>query len=336
MSKNNIVFDARWLESGGIGRFCQEIMQSHSIQQADRLEGEISDALSATDPLSISTRFSKGQYFVSPGYNCPLLNKGRAIVTLHDLMHLKFPGYSSLKNSVYYRLLVKRAVRSAPLVFTVSEFSRHEIADWAGIAKEKIVVVPNGVDHDAYHSAVAPMKRSRPYFFYVGNNKPHKNLPRLLDAFSESGLAEHMDLLLSCAPTAELERKVEKLGLSQQAVFLNGVEEHELPSYYKGAQATVVVSLYEGFCLPVLESMAVGTPVITSNVTAMPDTAGDAALLVDPYRVDEITASFRQLYEDRSVYDSLSAQGLKRAATFSWQHSREIWDKALTNVVERS
>jgi glycosyltransferase involved in cell wall biosynthesis len=330
-----LYFDSRWLKSGGIGRFCKEIMQAQSLNGCGLISGELSSALSAIDPIKLSRITLSGSYFVSPGYNCPFFSAGKAVVTLHDLMHLRFPEYSNAKNKLYYNYIVKQTVRNAPAVFTVSDFTRKEISAWANISINKITVVPNGVDHEFYHEAVLPIVRARPYFLYVGNNKSHKNLKRLVSAYASSGLSTEVDLLISCKPTPELSLLIAELDMTERVVFLCGVEESDLPSYYKGAVATVVVSLYEGFCLPILESMAVGTPVITSNVTAMPETAGGAAFLVDPYDINSIRDGLVDIWQQKLVRINLVELGLKRAQMFSWERSREIWDDALIPILEK-
>ncbi|MGO3346229.1 MAG: glycosyltransferase family 4 protein [Marinomonas sp.] len=330
-----IVFDGRW-DRGGIGRFSREVRDSNTICVLTKIEGALSQALSVKDLFSLSKITLRGDYFISPGYNCPLFSAGRAIVTIHDLMHLKFSAYLGIKNKLYYELIVKRTVRSAPLVFTVSEFTRQEISEWADVPLEKIAVVPNGVDHEFYHMAVEPMVRNRPYFFYVGNNKSHKNLHRLIQSFALSGISKDMDLLLSCGVTSELSQLVIELGLSNVVVFLDGIEEALLPGYYKGAIATVVASLYEGFCLPILESMAVGTPVITSNITAMPETAGGAAILVDPYDIQSIQQALRTIWQNDTLRSELVEKGLLRAQEFSWSRSRALWDNALAPILEKT
>jgi glycosyltransferase involved in cell wall biosynthesis len=331
-----IEFDYRWFGNGGIGRFCEEIGKSNCVKKFNFLNGSLSEALSSKDLFLLSKITLGGSCFISPGYNCPFFSAGRAIVTIHDLMHLKFPEYSSLKNKIYYEFIVKRTIRSAPLVFTVSEFTRQEISEWADVPLEKISVVPNGVDHEFYHMAVEPMVRNRPYFLYVGNNKSHKNLQRLIQSFAMSGLSKEVDLLLSCGTTPELSRLVVELGIADAVVFLDGIEESLLPRYYKGAIATVVASLYEGFCLPILESMAVGTPVITSNITAMSETAGGAALLVDPYDVNSIQQALRTIWQSDSLRSGLVEKGLLRAQEFSWDRSRALWDNALAPILEKT
>lgn len=336
LGKSGVVFyDSRWLDSGGIGRFCKEIMASKVTADTKKIEGSLSQALSVKDLFLSSFITVNGAYFISPGYNAPLFPCSKAIITVHDLMHLYFSEYQSIKNKLYYDIIVKRTVTSAPLVFTVSDFTRQEISRWAKIPIDKIIVVPNGVDHEFYHEAVLPIVRDRPYFLYVGNNKSHKNLKRLVGAYASSGLSTEVDLLISCKPTPELSLLIAELDMTERVVFLCGVEESDLPSYYKGAVATVVVSLYEGFCLPILESMAVGTPVITSNVTAMPETAGGAALLVDPYDINSIRDGLVDIWQQKLVRINLVELGLKRAQMFSWERSREIWDDALIPILEK-
>lgn len=336
MTIKKIIFDARWLNSGGIGRFCQEMMQSSSLDKAVFLSGDVSQALSIKDPFLLAMKLIRGGLFVSPGYNAPILLSSKSVITVHDLMHLNFNEYNSFKSKLYYNYIVKYAIRAAPLVFTVSEFSRSEISSWAGVSERKIEVVPNGVDHNTYHLNVEPILRKKPYFFYVGNNKPHKNLKRVIESFSLSGLSESFDFVLSCHETECLSDFINDLNLNESVIFLNGIEEKLLPKYYKGAYACVVASLYEGFCLPILESMAVGTPVITSNITAMPDTAKGAALLVNPYDVFSIKDAMLRLSTDSILYDDLSKKGVLRAANFSWEISRDIWDQALNKIIEKS
>ena len=325
----NIIFDARWINSGGIGRFCSEIMQAQSIFTSNKIEGSLDEALSPLDMFRISKITLGNKIYLSPGYNGPLFGTKRAIITVHDLMHLNFAQYSSLKNKIYYNCIVKRIVRNSPLVFTVSEFTKNEIAKWAKVDKSKIVVLYNGIDSEKFHCDVVPIVRERPYFLYVGNNKSHKNLERLIQAFHHSKLYDKCDLLLSCRSNELLDNLVRDLDLSKSVQFLNGIEEVELPSYYKGALATVVVSLYEGFCIPVVESMSVGTPVLTSNITAMPEIAENSALLVDPYSIDDISSNLSLLFNDQGLRDDLKNKGLERVKEFSWEKTRYSFEQAI-------
>lgn len=331
--KKNMKFDSRWLSSGGIGRFCQEIMQSDIIKNSEHLKGKLSEALSLEDVFALSAVTLKGNYFISPGYNGPILGTKRAIITVHDLMHIRFPEYQSFKNKLYYQWIVKRIVRHSPLVFTVSNFTKSEICQWAKLPQDKVVVISNGIDNQNFNVHVQPIVQPRPYFFYVGNHKPHKNLVRLIKAYYLSGLYRHCDLVFSCGRNDELAKLVSELKIVPYVQFLEGIDEKELPRYYKGAIATVVVSLYEGFCLPIVESMAVGTPVLTSNVTAMPETAGGAALLVDPYSITDISSKLKAIYTDLSLREKLIKSGFKRADDFSWDQTREVFNKTLQEYI---
>lgn len=326
-------FDARWLNSGGIGRFCSEIIKSDKIKNGKMISGNLSLALSPKDMFFLSKITMNNDLYISPGYNGPVFGTNKAIITVHDLMHLNFPDYFSLKNRVYYYFVVRRIIRNSPLVFTVSNFTREEICKWAKVDKDKIVVLYNGLDRQFYHENVEPIVREKPYFFYVGNNKPHKNLVRLIRSFYLSGLQDRCDLLLSCSITKEIEDIVAELDIQDSVIFLNGIEEEMLPRYYKGAIATTMVTLYEGFGLPIIESMAVGTPVITSNVTSMPEIAGDAAFLADPYSVDSIANGMKMVFEDADLRSDLSAKGLERAKDFSWDKTRQLFDEAVNKVI---
>ena len=326
-------FDIRWLGSGGIGRFCTELSHTKLIKNMDVINGSLSNVLSPKDMFFLSLITCRNAFFISPGYNGPLFGTNKAIITVHDLMHLNFPGYFGLKNRIYYSLVVRRIVRNSPLVFTVSNFTREEICKWAKVDKDKIVVLYNGLDRQFYHENVEPIVREKPYFFYVGNNKPHKNLVRLIRSFYLSDLQHRCDLLLSCSITKEIEDIVAELDIKDSVIFLNGIEEEMLPRYYKGAIATTMATLYEGFGLPIIESMAVGTPVITSNVTSMPEIAGDAALLVDPYSVDSIANGMKMVFEDSDLRSDLSAKGLERAKDFSWDKTRQLFDEAVNKVI---
>lgn len=330
----NIFFDSRWLNSGGIGRFCSEIMRSELISGSDSIDGSLSEALSPFDMFKLSKITLSNHFYISPGYNGPLLGTKNAVITVHDLMHLNFAQYSSLKNKIYYNCIVKRIVCNAPLVFTVSEFTKNEIAKWAKVDKDKIVVLYNGIDSEKFHCGVVPIVRERPYFLYVGNNKSHKNLERLIKAFHHSKLYEKCDLLLSCCSNELLDNLVINLGLSDSVHFLNGIDEAELPSYYKGALATVVVSLYEGFCIPIVESMSVGTPVLTSNITAMPEIAADSAVLVDPYSIDDISSNLSLVFDDQGLRDDLKNKGLERVKEFSWDKTRCSFERAIVKTIK--
>ena len=143
-----------------------------------------------------------------------------------------------------------------------------------------------------------------PYLLYIGNSKPHKNVNRLLKAFSKAQISTDIRLLLriSGATLEDYKQELEQLNILNRVVFLDVISDNDLPSYYRGAKALVFPSLYEGFGLPPLEAMACGTPVITSNTTSLPEVVGNAAILVDPLDIDSIRFAIEQIILDEKSF----------------------------------
>jgi glycosyltransferase involved in cell wall biosynthesis len=165
-----------------------------------------------------------------------------------------------------------------------------------------------------------------PFILYAGNIKPHKNLERLIEAFHtlRRGDLEHVKLLIigdEISKYATLRRAVHKYKLHKHVRFFGFVPDKTLAILYRLARVFVFPSLYEGFGLPPLEAMASGTPVVTSNVSSLPEVAGDAAMLVDPYDVSSIVTGMRRVLSDPALADEMRRKGLVRARDFSWERS---------------
>jgi len=252
-----------------------------------------------------------------PGYNAPLWPVRPFIFTVYDLNHLDVPNNSSASKRLYYHLVIRRACHTALRVLTISEFSRQRIIEWAGVSQQQVVNVGTGVDASFNPEG----ERHDPgfgYFLMVSNRRPHKNETRVLAAFARARIDPAIRLLLTGFPTNALQAYIAQLGLTERVVFMGRVEDAQLPALYRGALGLLFPSLYEGFGLPVVEAMASGVPVLTSTVTALPEVAGDAALLVDPYEVDAIASGIERLLTDEDLCTRLRAAGLKRAAMFRW------------------
>ena len=177
-----------------------------------------------------------------------------------------------------------------------------------------------------------------PFILYAGNIKPHKNLERLIEAFHiiRKGELEFVKLLIigdEISKYAALRRTVHRYKLHKHVRFFGFVPDATLAILYRLARVFVFPSLYEGFGLPPLEAMASGTPVITSNVSSLPEVAGDAAMLIDPYQTDAIAGAMRRVLMDDRLRDDMRERGLARAREFSWGRSvrrvREIYDEVL-------
>lgn len=188
------------------------------------------------------------------------------------------------------------------------------------------------------HSVLDRTGVRQPYILYVGSIEPRKNLIRLLEAFAQlRHWSTRWDLVVvggrniwKSSPVGET---TEKLELKHFVHFTGYIPDSDLPGIYNGADLFVFPSLYEGFGLPVLEAMACGTPVITSNTSSLPEVAGDAALLVDPYNVEEIAAAMRHVLEDSALANDLRERGLEHAKKFSWEKTARqtisVYEKVL-------
>ena len=323
----NILFDARWVGNHGIGRFAGELQKAIPDLIPYQVRRRPSHSL---DPILLGVALwrRKPKLFFSPGYNSPLGWPGPFIFTLHDLHHLCVPDNSNAVKRAYYQYIIKPACHRADFVLTVSEYSKQEIAVWAKLKEDRIVNVGNGVSIPFVPNG-PKYDPGYPYLLYVGSRKPHKNLPRLLQAYSISGVRNEIRLLLSGEPDQQIVGEINRLGLEDSVYFRDLSDDGELSNAYRGATAFVFPSLYEGFGLPPLEAMACGVPVLTSNVCALPEVVGDAAILVDPLSVEDIAGGLRALVEDSAQRTRLREKGLVRSKAFSWEETVRRTSRAL-------
>ncbi|MCX7593317.1 MAG: glycosyltransferase family 4 protein [Fischerella sp.] len=277
----------------------------------------------------------KSHLIFSPLPEAPLYSRCRFVVMVHDVIPLRFPRrFSPL--TPYFRYYIPQVLQQAQHIICNSQATATDIVDFYGVRAHKITPIP--LAHDASHFRpvqIPPTSLSKqnrgeqadeiycPYFLYVGRHDPYKNLHRLLAAFA--GLPNYRDyeLWLTGSPdkryTPVLQAQAEELGIAKQVKFLNYVPECELPKIINSAIALVFPSLWEGFGFPVLEAMACGTPVITSNLSSLPEVAGDAAILINPYDPGEITEAMFKIATDSRLRDRLSTAGIARSKQFSWQ-----------------
>jgi glycosyltransferase involved in cell wall biosynthesis len=256
------------------------------------------------------------------------------VFTLHDLIHLDArPGFLPAKR-LYFETVVRSGIRRAGAVLTVSEFSRGRIVEWSGCSPEMIVNVGNGVS-PCFHPNVSPAAVDRPYFLHVGSHAPHKNIGRLFRAMAISGLAGDCRLLLTGASTAALRRQAAAAGVADVVSYLGLVPDDVLARYYRGALALILPSLSEGFGLPVIEAMACATPVVASLAGALPETAGGAALLVDPLDVESLADSMKLLAGDAQLRREVGERGVSKAARFSWDETARRVSGVLSGVARQ-
>ena len=259
-----------------------------------------------------------------------ILGAGIPQVTIvHDLVPILFPDEFP-RQHYYFRFVVPQILRASRIVIAVSESTRRDVIRAYGLPAERVRVIHSGCDASAYFCNGLHDTSGRPavpYFLYVGNLLPHKNLFRLLDALSILRRRQACRLIIrgdgKPFHTRALRERVETLGLTDAVTFAGYMSENELRGLYAGATCFLLPSLYEGFGLPVLEAMACGTPVITSTASALQEVAGDAALTVPPNDAIGLSEAMYQVLNDRELRDELCRRGLKRAAAFSWERTAE-------------
>ncbi|MBD1842309.1 glycosyltransferase family 4 protein [Cyanobacteria bacterium FACHB-63] len=259
----------------------------------------------------------QGNLIFSPIPEAPIFTNCRYVVTLHDFIPLRFPRFTSPLTQ-YYRYYIPYVLNQAQHILSDSESTANDAIAFYKIPSNKITVVPLAYDNQHFKFLDLPRRN---YFLYVGRHDAYKNIGRSLTAFSQ--LPEDYEFWIAGSPdprfTPSLEIQAEELGIRDRVKFLSYVSYAELPELINRAIALVFPSLWEGFGLPVLEAMACGTPVITSNLSSLPEVAGDAALLVDPYKESAIAEAMKLIVTDSQMHDQLRLKGLDRASTFSWQ-----------------
>ena len=244
--------------------------------------------------------------FHAPHYVVPFTSVP-FVVTVHDLIHLRKPNPIA---RIYARQMIGRAVRQSRRVLTVSEAVKGEIVSAFGCADDHVLVTPNGVG--APFSAAGKAAEGR-YFLYVGNDKAHKNVEVLVEAFSR---IENASLVLTGAAFDRFK--------SRERVVITGfVDDDELAALYRGAIALVMPSREEGFGLPALEAMASGCAVITSNAPALVEITGDAALHVEP-NAASLADAMTRMASDESLRSALASRGIARAKHFTWTRCAEL------------
>jgi len=270
----------------------------------------------------------------------------RLVVTIYDLSFITHPE-SHLSANVEHCLRGTRlAIDRADAIIAISESTRRELIDTMGAPSERIVVTPLAADPrlrrvtDPERLAAVRRRYELPerFVLFLGAMEPRKNLLRLIEAFAALKPAVRRETALVVAGAEgwlndSVHEQVQKLGLGQSVRFAGYIEQEDLAALYSLATVFAYPSLWEGFGLPVLEAMACGTPVLTSNVSSLPEVAGDAALLVPPTDVDAIADGLTRLLGDAALRADLAARGLRRVAAFSWERCAQETLAVYTSVV---
>ena len=259
----------------------------------------------------------------------PLLSGRPSVVTVHDLAFRIFPEQYPSAKQRYLDLLTRRSVERATQVIAVSENTCADLLHFYTVHPERVHVVPNGVDpslrpiRDEARLERFRAKHDLPaqFILFLGTLQPRKNLVTLLRAWTRLDTAARLPLVVAGAQGWKFEPifdEARALGIADDVQFKGYVEGSELALWYSAATIFVYPSLYEGFGLPVLEAMACGAPVISSNSSSLPEVSGDAAMLVDPEDVDGLARAIDRLSHDSNLRSRLSSRGIERSKLFSW------------------
>lgn len=282
-----------------------------------------------------------------PHFNVPIFYKGKFVVTIHDLIHQHFqtrqtstlnPFFHEVKK-LGYKKVFSSAVNNSTRIIVPSEFVKNQLEQEWGVKKEKIEVTYEGVDEEIisiarevigknFEKVAEKFKFKKPYLFYLGNAQPHKNISKLISVFSKLK-EKYPDLsLVLSGPENSFWDKISKtceLTLFKKESHIGGViftgfiSEKDLVDLYKNAEAFVMPSLEEGFGIPILEAMACGCPVISSNQGSLPEVGGDAAYYFNPKDEKDMAEKITKVLNDKKLRKNLIDEGEKRYKEFSWK-----------------
>lgn len=261
------------------------------------------------------------------------------LLTIHDLKYLLFPEFfkNNLK-TLYYSWIIRRGTRKATHIIAVSEATKSDLIA-LNVSSEKITVIPEAATLSdtkrKLETQLPDSLKDKSFFLFVGDNRPHKNITRMLEAHQIllKKLGKRCPYLVFAGPNfGKIMRKYSDNEKTERLIFLGSVYEETLISLYKHAVALVYPSLYEGFGLPILEAMSLGTPVITSNCSSMPEVAGGAALLIDPCNVEELADALLGIVTDDTERARLKTLGVQRVKQFSWVQTADSINRLYENI----
>lgn len=245
----------------------------------------------------------------------------RFIVTAHDVIPIRFPrNFSPLTN--YFRYYVPAILKQAEHIICDSQSTARDLNKYYSTSASKLTVIPLAYDANNFRWR-KPKTQLVKYFLYLGRQDPYKNLRRLVKAYHLISQKQDYELWLAGPEdkryTPKLRLYINELGLESRVKILNYVSYEKLPELLGNAISLVFPTLWEGFGLPALEAMACGTPVITSKISSLPEVVGDAAVLIDPYNVEELADAMYMVANDSQFHKTLQIAGLKQAQQFSWE-----------------
>lgn len=280
-------------------------------------------------------------------YYLPPFAGGKKVLAVYDTVIKDYPETMSFKTRTMLRLTLKRSIKRADKIITISEFSKRQIVKHYNVSPDDVVIIPCAADgkkffpvsdrNEAKKKVCPKYGIGGSYYLYLGNLEPRKNITRLVEAYGKA-VEKQQDLpLLAIAGGKgwqydEIFGRVKELGLSDRVIFTGYVDDDDVPLLMNGAEAFCFPSIYEGFGMPPLEAMSCGVPVIISNTSSLPEVVGECGISVDPYNIQQISDALIKM-TDRKFNEEQRNAGIERAKAFSWEKSAELLKSLLEDLV---
>lgn len=292
-------------------------------------------------PFDLYFGAKRPKIFFTPSHYGPRFSPVPAVISIMDLSFIRFPELFAKKDLYQLKAWTKYSAKNAKKIFTISEFSKNDIIKEYKVESKDVVVTYPGIKQElSIWNKVLSMDElkkkfgiDKEYILFVGTLQPRKNIEKLIEAFSKLD----KDILLIVVGKKgwlyeDILKAPQKFRISEKVKFLDFVSDKELQGLYKNALCFVLPSLYEGFGLPILEAMKNGCPVLTSNVSSLPEAGGDAALYFDPENADEISKTIKKVIEDKGLRDEMIRKGYAQVKKFSWEKTARETLKVLQDL----
>lgn len=272
--------------------------------------------------------------FHAPSIAVPLIQNFPTVITIHDLIPFIFPEYYPPYVLLYLPFL-KASVKRAKIIIVSSHATKKDVVRILNVPFDKIRVIPDAAE-EVFNPVVKPERDKsvpekfnikRNFFLTVVNQRPHKNLKNLLEAFIKLKEKEYQ-LVVAGSVSEDIRGFAERQPLSEKIILLGHISDNDLASLYRSSFAFIFPSLYEGFGLPPLEAMACGAAVICSDVSCLPEVIGDAGLMIDPKKPSSMTEAMEALIDNSSLRENLRNKSLRRSSLFSWKNTAGLTLKA--------
>lgn len=296
--------------------------------------------------IEIPYQVKKGNFdLLHVPFAIPPVNFSKTLVTIHDILFEDFKEFFSKNTLKRLKLMTPITAKKCTHITTVSNYSKESIIERYGIKEHKITMIPNSlslsfenalstVTSDTVRKTKIELNIREDYILFVGTVQPRKNIARIIESFKLSNIYKDIQLVIAGGKGwlyEEIYSLVKELEIENRVIFTGAISDIQLANLYKGSKLLVYPTIAEGFGIPLLEAMAAGIPIITSNTTALPEVAGKAAVYVDPYNTSEISDAIKTLIIDSKTRNHLINQGTKELS----RYSRDSTSKELAKLYEK-